>query len=100
MNAFKKQKLPKKSYLTLGGILCLSTGIYLLYYLLATNMFSAPVHSLLSWNTDSAKKWHVLAIGLVPIYLALLIFGTAIVCLYIGALLQRWLKHQRGNHNC
>jgi hypothetical protein len=95
MTAFKKQKFNKKGSLNLGGIICLTTAVYFIYYMLVTNFLSGPVHSLLSWNSDSAKKWHVLAIGLVPIYLALIIFGTAIFSMYVGSSLQRWLTHTK-----
>jgi hypothetical protein len=95
MNTFKKQKFNKKGSLNLGGIICLTTGVYFIYYLLVQNILSGPVHSLLSWNSNSARKWHVLAIGLVPIYLSLIIFGTAIFSVSIGSSLQRWLTHLR-----
>jgi hypothetical protein len=95
MAASKKPKLNKKGPLNLGGIICLTTAVYFIYYLLIQNILPDSVSSLLAWNNDSAKKWHVLAIGLVPIYLALIIFGTAIFSLYVGSSLQRWLTQFR-----
>ncbi|MES2216835.1 MAG: hypothetical protein V4501_00345 [Pseudomonadota bacterium] len=95
MTTFKKQKFNKKGSLNLGGIICLTTAVYFIYYLLVQHILPGSVHSLLSWNSGSAKKWHVLAIGLVPIYLSLIIFGTASFSLYVGSSLQRWLTHLR-----
>ena len=100
MNAFNQQNPNKKSFMTLWGCICLVACVYLLYRFHVSNLLSGTVHSLLNWNTDSAKKWHVLAIGLVPIYMALLIFGSGIVSFYMGTRLQRWLSRQRSNHKC
>lgn len=34
---------------------------------------------------------HALVVGLLPIYIALMIFGTAMIGLYFGSILQRWI---------
>jgi hypothetical protein len=52
----KKPKSNKKGPLNLGGIICLTTAIYFIYYLLAQNILPGSVSSLLSWNSDSATR--------------------------------------------
>lgn len=38
------------------------------------------------WNTH----WHILAVGLLPIYVGLVFFGAALSGLLLGPVLQRW----------
>jgi hypothetical protein len=86
-------KRPKSS-LNLGGILCLTAGIYFTYYLLVQDILPFSISSVLSHTCYGAKKWNLITIGLIPIYLGLVIFGTSVLSLQGGAALQRWfIKH-------
>jgi hypothetical protein len=88
----KKQQLKRKKTYNLGGLLCLSATVYLIYYLLLKEkLLPFSISSTLSSNWS--KDWHFLAIGLVPIYLGLMIFGTSVLSLYLGSALQRWLMN-------
>lgn len=72
----------------MGGVICLIAMAYLLYYLLLKD-------KLINFCVDSSislfHHWHCIAIGLIPIYLALIIFGATIVSIQLGSALQRWL---------
>lgn len=74
----------------LGSGVCLIAAVYFIYYLLIKDkLLPCSISSVLSWSTP--KHWHILAVGLVPISLALMIFGAAVLSLYLGSALQRWL---------
>jgi hypothetical protein len=90
---FGKTSLNKKRSLNLGGIISLVATVYFIYYLLLKeNLLPFSISSVLTWGSEWSKHWHILAVGLVPIYLGLMIFGTAVLSLYVGAALQRWVS--------
>lgn len=90
---FRKANAHGNQSLNLGGILCLLATVYVIYYLLIKDrLLPFCITSVLSWS--SPKHWHVLAVGLVPIYLALMIFGAAMISIYLGSAIQRWLTER------
>ena len=75
-----------------GSMICLGTVAYAIYYvLIKDNLLPLSITSILSWTNHLTQHWQVLAIGLLPIYLALVIFGTAVLGIYLGSCVQRWL---------
>jgi hypothetical protein len=88
-----KLKTTKKNTLNVGGIVCLLAAVYCIYYLLVLDdILPFSISSVLTWSSQYAKEWHILTVGLMPIYLALMIFGTSMFSLYFGSALQRWLS--------
>ncbi|MDR3491074.1 MAG: hypothetical protein P4M12_03390 [Gammaproteobacteria bacterium] len=78
--------------LNLGGIIFLLATAYVVYYLLLkSTLLPFSVSSLLTWSNNCSKCWHVLAVGLIPIYLGMLIFGAGVLSVNFGSALQRWL---------
>ncbi len=77
-----------KKLLQIGGMLImLSAAVYFIYYLLLKeNTFC--ISSVLT----ASENWHVLAVGFIPIYLGLMIFGAAVLSLYLSTAIQRWLS--------
>ncbi len=89
---FKNLKFIKASQ-NLSGLICLLAAFYCMYYLLVLDKaLPFSISSVLSHASHFAKEWHLLAVGLVPIYLALMIFGSSMLSLSIGSALQRWLS--------
>jgi uncharacterized membrane protein YbhN (UPF0104 family) len=87
-----KNKINRRSSLNLGGILCLVAAVYLICTILIRDAIAPiSISSMLSSFNHWAKHWHVLAVGLLPIYVALMIFGTAIVGIYFGSAVHRWI---------
>ncbi len=87
----KKQRTLKYT-LNLGAILSLILAIYFIYYLLLKDdllPFSIPF--VLSSINHWSHHWHVLVVGLMPIYLAVVIFGAAMFGIYFGSALHRWV---------
>ena len=94
MLRLKSSSFRQKNPLNVGGIICLSTAIYIIYYFLVQDILPCSIDSVLNHTGHAAKKWHLIMIGLIPIYLGLVIFGTSILSLQGGAALQRWfIKH-------
>jgi hypothetical protein len=88
----KLQSKHHKSY-NLGGLLCLLATVYFIYYLLLKdNLLPFSVSSVLAFGNQWSKHWHIFAVGLVPIYLGLIIFGTSVLSLYVGTALSRWVS--------
>ena len=68
-------------------------AIYVVYYLLLQdNLLHLSISSIINLDNHLAKHSHFLIVGLLPIYIACMIFGAASVAIYIGELLQRYLK--------
>jgi hypothetical protein len=83
-----KPEARHKRFLQISGMLVsLSAAIYFIYYLLLKE-HTFCIYSVLTFS----EKWHVLAVGFIPIYLGLLIFGAAVLSLYLGTTIQRWLS--------
>jgi hypothetical protein len=56
-------------------------------------MVPFSVASMLAWgNHCCSKQWHILAVGLIPVYLAMLVFGAGLLSIHVGSLLQRWIS--------
>ncbi|MFZ2315424.1 MAG: hypothetical protein WAW86_07185 [Gammaproteobacteria bacterium] len=59
-------------------------------YLLLNNQLSSSIYSIIS-SSHSSLAAHLLVLGLLPIYIAAVIFGSAVLALYIGPNLQQFL---------
>jgi branched-subunit amino acid ABC-type transport system permease component len=84
----------KRLSLNFGTIIALAAVGIMVYYLLLrdSNMpfsINAMVHTFDHW----IRHWHVLVVGIVPIYIALMIFGAGIIGMYLGNVVQRWICH-------
>jgi len=95
--------MQKKHTVNIGGLICLIVTVFLIYLLLIKDkLLSLSISSISVLTSHMTKHWHVLAVGLIPVYLALIIFGAAIVSLYLGSNLQRWIKklsHKKTKNN-
>lgn len=88
----RKSNIHNRRSLNLGGAIALSLTIYMVYRLLVKNkMLPFSISSILSSSSHLFNHWHVLAVGLVPVYLGLIIFGTALVSIYCGSAIQSWI---------
>lgn len=80
--------------MNLGTIICLFAVTYLIYFLLANDrLIPFSMCTTDSHRNDLHGIKHLFFIGIMPIYLGFIIFGTAIFAKYIGTLLQRWATH-------
>jgi len=87
-----KNKMNRRSSLNLGGVLFLIAAVYLICTILICDAIAPiSISSMLSSFNHWARHWHVLAVGLLPIYVALMIFGTAIMGVYFGSAVHRFI---------
>ena len=78
--------------LRLASTVALVAVFYIAYYLLLSDSFMhISVASILAHTHQLSLKKHLLVLGLIPIYIALMIFGAAVLGMYIGSMLQSWL---------
>lgn len=63
------------------------------YYVLFSDSFMhISVGSIISQTHELSLKKHLIVLGLIPIYIALMIFGAAVLGMYIGNMLQSFLE--------
>lgn len=96
---FQKQNRTKRHIGKTINIICVCIAIYALYILLLDDdLIPFSIGSVLAEISHWTRNWHALAIGLIPIYVALMIFGTTMLGIYFGSKIQRWLSqcwHQK-----
>ncbi len=72
---------------------CLIAAIYVICHLLRQDdIFSISINSAWVWFSHLSPHFHVVAVALLPVYVALMIFGTAILAMFLGSRLQRWIN--------
>jgi hypothetical protein len=87
-----KNKINRRSPFNLGGVFFLIGSVYLICHILICDDFlPISISSMSMYFNHWAKHWHFLAVGLLPIYVALMIFGTAILGVYLGSILHHWV---------
>lgn len=76
----------KRLTLNIGSLIGVSIAIFCLDTLLLDNIIPFSISSVIDSisQTHWSKHWHVLVIGLMPVYIGLMIFGTAIMGVYLG----------------
>jgi hypothetical protein len=76
----------------------------MLYYLLVEDsILHLSIGDIFNWASHFAKLGHLIVIGFLPIYLGLLIFGVAILIIYLRSSLcpslfhyvKRWIHIER-----
>lgn len=77
----------------IGGVICLFATIWLMYQLLlCDDIFPLSITAVQLSINHWAHHWHVLAVGLLPVYVALVFFGAAVCGLIFGSVLHNWLR--------
>ncbi len=61
------------------------------YMLREDTLFPMSIDSAWGYFNHLARHFHIIAVGLLPVYVALMVFGTAIGAMYLGSVIQRWL---------
>lgn len=75
-----------------GGVVCLFATTWLMYQLLlCDDFFPLSIMAVQLSINHWAHHWHVLAVGLLPVYVAFVFFGAALCGLLFGSVLQNWI---------
>jgi len=77
--------------LNFGSVAALLIMGYLMYYLLIIdNMFHLSISSFIANERFLTSKYgHFLISGLLPVYVAFMVFGSAIVAMHLGSRIQQ-----------
>jgi hypothetical protein len=83
----------KKIKISLGTLIALcAMSLFAYYILVCDNAFHSSVSSIISWSHQLSKKMHLAVLTFIPVYIAIIIFGTAILGIYLGSVLQGLIK--------
>ena len=86
------KRMPHKRY-TLCEIVCLFAAVYFICYILRQDgVFPISIGSAWYCISHWVRHFHVVAVALLPIYVAFMVFGTAAVGIYLGSATHRWLN--------
>lgn len=85
--------MKKKHTINTGSVVCLIILVYAIYIiLLQGDMLPCSILSVQASMNHWIKDWHVVAAGLLPIYIALVFFGATLCGIFFGSAIQRWLS--------
>ncbi len=75
------------------GIICLVAIVYVTFeVLLQDDILPFSICSVQTSMNHWIKDWHIVAVGLLPIYVALVFFGAVFCGLFFGSAAQRWIS--------
>jgi len=93
MVVLNKRIIHKRHTLNICEAACLLIAIGIICYVLWQSELSpASIDS--AWNCFShwTRHFHVIAAALLPVYVALMVFGTAAISVYLGSAIPRWIN--------
>jgi len=77
---------------SLSVIMCIFMVTLICYLLSEDNLFFISIDVLWSKISNYSDNSRIIAVGLLPIYVGLMIFGAAGLSFYLSALLRRFLN--------
>ena len=81
--------MKKKILLKISTLIPIGAAFYLAYYLLLKDTFlHVSISSIIMYANSLNIQKHLLILGLLPVYIAAMIFGAVILGSYIGSSLQ------------
>lgn len=93
VSVFRKRIMNKRHTLNFCEAVCLFVAVYVTCYMLRQdNVFPMSINSAWYWFSHWARHFHVIAVALLPVYVSLMVFGTATIGIYLGSAIQRWIN--------
>jgi uncharacterized membrane protein YfhO len=90
---FNKRIINNRHTLNFCEAMGLFAAVYVTLYLLSQdNVFPMSINSAWVCFNRWAHHFHLIAVALLPVYVALMVFGTATIGIYLGSAIQRWMK--------
>jgi hypothetical protein len=81
--------MAKKIKISLGTIIALCAMSLIAYYILiCDNVLHASVSAIIAWSHQLSMHKHLAVLAIIPIYIAIIIFGAALLGIYLGSILQ------------
>ena len=86
-----KTKMTRRTSVNMSGIIVLGFAVCLIScILLRASVLPISIDSIMDDLNRSVHHWHVLVVGFLPIYVALMVFGVAVAGIYLATLLHHW----------
>lgn len=83
----------KKIKISLSTIIALCAMSFIAYYILVCdNVFNISVSAIIAWSHQLSMNKHLAVLAIIPIYIAIIIFGAALFGIYLGSMLQGMIK--------
>ena len=90
----------RKLSLNISIIVAITAIFYVVYYLLLfDNYLHISISSIISHSHHLQDRKHLLVLGLLPIYIAAMIFGAAMLSIYLGSRLEYFRHRHSKTHN-
>lgn len=90
---YEKCSMKTKQTINFGGMISLVIIVYVtVRILLQDDILPFSICSVQASMNHWVKHWHIVAVGLLPIYVALVFFGAALCGICFGSALQRWIS--------
>jgi len=84
--------MQKRNTFNTGGFICLIILLYLMYgVLLESEMLPFSIGAVYTKLNHWVKHWHVVVVGLLPVYVSLTFFGAVVFGIFFGTRLQGWI---------
>lgn len=85
--------MKKRHSINFGGIICLIALVYFICrVLLQDDILPFSIFSVQTSMNRWVKHWHIVTVGLLPVYVALVFFGAALCGVFFGSAAQRWIS--------
>lgn len=90
--------MEKRLKFNIGTIIAFTALSYVVYYLLVSdNSLHISIGYIISHTHHMALKKHLIVLGLLPVYIAIMVFGAATLGTYIGSSLQHLITRTVNN---
>lgn len=85
--------MKKVSSLSVSTFITLTIVVYVVYYLLLQdNFLHISISSIIDRTHHLRDKGHLIVLGLLPIYIATMVFGSILLGVYLGSSLQQFFS--------
>lgn len=79
-----------KFSISISNAIAIITASVLAYYLLlCENILHTSISEIIDYSDTLEVTQHILILGLLPIYIAAMVFGAAMFGIYLGSMLQQ-----------
>ncbi len=84
--------MKKNRSINVISIICLIAIVYVTFrILLQDDILPFSIWHVQTSMNHWIKQWHIVAVGLLPIYVALVFFGAVLCGIFFGSAAQRWI---------
>lgn len=91
--------MKRLAHLNIGIMITLIAVSYITYYFLLNDSFlHISIADIINDSHQLKSQKHLLVLGLLPIYIGSMVFGSAIFGIYLGSVMQRMILPKNNHH--